>query len=294
MGSAHLLAVQAGLPNLVSREGMNDAAFLARLAEAADVPLNDLAAISYNSDQRGQARFRGQTIPASLLKGSAVFRRVCPECLAKSPYHRAAWDLSFFSACPVHERLMVDACPDCGELLRWHGLDLTQCGCSGGSLSRIRPPQVAPDALDGLRLACGILGDCRFEPDVAVVRTLPPFVGLPDLAILEFVYRLGMDLTPGTRRKLFSLENPAELDEEPHLALHRGLAAARSWPDGLQWALSAVSKTSWDMASARVSRVWFDAMSAWLSGLPLGEGGELRTTLENLMKREGIGARWHR
>ncbi len=293
MGSARTLGKQAGIVSLETRAGTNDVAYLVRLAEAADVPLANLLAISYGSDEPGRAVFRGRTISASLLDGSTMLRRVCPQCLVESPYHRAAWDLSFSSACPAHHRMMVNACPDCGEPLRWRGVDLTLCGCSGGVLTRAQSPAVPSETLDGLRLAWGILGDDRFGDDVAGALELPVFDRMPEMAVLEFVYRLGMDLSPGQRRKHFSLENPVDLDEEPHVALHRGLSAAQSWPDGLGLAYASVKAKDWTEPSKTVSRRWFNAVAAWARALPPGPGHDIWSALETLMRNEGIGASWH-
>ncbi len=292
MDSAHLLSKQLGLSYLKSGV-RTDEAVLARVAANADVPLADLLAISYRNGEQGRGHvvFRGRTIPARLLKPPRSHRIVCPECMLEGQYHRAAWDLSFSSACPVHHRIMVHACPDCGQRLQWNGLDLALCGCCGADLTRARSSAVSPGTLDGLRLGWGILGDDRFEEDVANACALPLFKNMPEVAILDFVYRLGTDLTPGTRGERFSLRTPIDLDEEAHMALHHGLAAAQSWPEGLERAFASVRAKEWSPHSRSAYQNWLGNVARWLNSLPPDAGHDIRDAFEKRMAEQGMKAR---
>ena len=41
---------------------------------------------------------------------SVVNRRWCPECMEEDPYHRAVWDIPYFTACPDHGVRIVEDC----------------------------------------------------------------------------------------------------------------------------------------------------------------------------------------
>ncbi|TNC98662.1 MAG: hypothetical protein FD119_133 [Stygiobacter sp.] len=45
-------------------------------------------------------------------------RRYCPLCLREAPYHRALWDISVVTACPVHGVMLTNRCP-AGHALGW-------------------------------------------------------------------------------------------------------------------------------------------------------------------------------
>lgn len=48
--------------------------------------------------------------------------QACPQCLAEDdvPYFRRRWRLAFVIACPRHNYLVIDRCPDCGAPIRFH------------------------------------------------------------------------------------------------------------------------------------------------------------------------------
>ena len=61
--------------------------------------------------------------------------KVCPCCLSEFGYSRAAWDLSMFLWCPIHQCSLIDQCPACGTRLRWFRSGISFCSC-GGDLTR--------------------------------------------------------------------------------------------------------------------------------------------------------------
>ncbi|GAA1589867.1 TniQ family protein [Actinoplanes couchii] len=60
-------------------------------------------------------------VQRQVLWGRARGSRFCPDCL-RGPAGRGRWQLSWrlgwAFACPVHERLLADACPECGRVQR--------------------------------------------------------------------------------------------------------------------------------------------------------------------------------
>lgn len=73
---------------------------------------------------------------------NASVRRFCPCCLAQSEHWRWHWDLTLMVTCPIHQRPMVDKCPDCGRLPTWGDSSLTNCfGCRASFTGRTPPHQ---------------------------------------------------------------------------------------------------------------------------------------------------------
>lgn len=55
--------------------------------------------------------------------------KVCPVCLAESPYLRALWALSFYNHCAWHDCQLIDRCPGCKRLLKWDRRRPEYCSC---------------------------------------------------------------------------------------------------------------------------------------------------------------------
>ncbi|MBH1783102.1 TniQ family protein [Stenotrophomonas maltophilia] len=53
----------------------------------------------------------------------------CPECLEQNGAYLRPWRLSFWTVCPLHQRLLQDGCPNCGVVIQphRHGFDLRMC-----------------------------------------------------------------------------------------------------------------------------------------------------------------------
>lgn len=45
--------------------------------------------------------------------------QICPECVSEDviPHYRLVWRLPFQSVCTVHNKRLIDACPNCGEII---------------------------------------------------------------------------------------------------------------------------------------------------------------------------------
>ncbi len=163
-------------------------------------------------------------------------RRVCPACLLEHRHHRAIWDLMFIAACPVHAVCLVDACRTCGSALRWAGGSLTRCACLS-DLTQVAAKPTPKADLRGTKAVHGLLlGDDRFEKQANHAMSLEPFQDLGPGKIVEFLFRIGLELV-AARPKVFSLEQPGELAWEAHVALNHGLELAQRWPAAFHEAL---------------------------------------------------------
>lgn len=51
--------------------------------------------------------------------------QICPECMHSNniPYFRRWWKVAYFVACPIHNRLLMDACPRCQRPITYHQAD---------------------------------------------------------------------------------------------------------------------------------------------------------------------------
>ncbi len=271
MPTGRMLAAEVGL--ITARKRASEEAIV-HLAEIARVEPSKLMAISYGSPDLRRAVFLGVAINRLLLRGSQSPRAVCPACLSEDPYHRAVWDLTFSSACAVHACVLADACPDCGAPLRWQGVDLARCVCPKGNLARMPVVRIERDLLDGLRVACGLLGDVRHADESAAAMDMEPLRGLSPGEAVEFMFRLGMDLTGGNRRKMFSLMHQGKLGGPPHAALHLGLQGARNWPESFLAVPATVDRHWGNPAGNRA--LWSTAVSRWLDDLPPSRGKAVR------------------
>lgn len=61
--------------------------------------------------------------------------QICPLCIVEEGYAQAAWEISLVSACPKHQILLVDRCPNCFGKLTWRRPSLRDCNC-GADLRR--------------------------------------------------------------------------------------------------------------------------------------------------------------
>ncbi len=53
--------------------------------------------------------------------------KVCPCCLEKEAYCRKIWNLVSLTVCPIHNCLLLDACPQCGRTIRWDRNSVNEC-----------------------------------------------------------------------------------------------------------------------------------------------------------------------
>ncbi|WP_165922950.1 TniQ family protein [Sulfurirhabdus autotrophica] len=66
-----------------------------------------------------------QGILTSRRRGQKVFGfglQLCPDCLRSDtvPYFRRWWKVAYLVTCPIHRRLLIDACPGCQQPLAYH------------------------------------------------------------------------------------------------------------------------------------------------------------------------------
>lgn len=65
---------------------------------------------------------------------------VCPQCLRLSGYIRQAWHHQLFTACPQHQILLIDQCPECESPLELGRGAVSRCGCGCDLTQATAPP----------------------------------------------------------------------------------------------------------------------------------------------------------
>lgn len=105
-----------------------------RLSSLTGVPINTLINSAYLPITGSEVKnvFNSRPIPRYLLKDRP---KICPECLKEDTYTRKAWDIAFYTSCPVHNKLLITHCPHCSLPLSWSRKSITQCRC-GFDLSK--------------------------------------------------------------------------------------------------------------------------------------------------------------
>lgn len=272
---------QCGDQNLTNRPTPDR---LQALADNARIDVSELRAISCGEPNRSVGAFRGIELPATVFDcRGAADRRICPDCLAEVPYHRAIWDLTFVAVCPVHLKVLVDACRVCGQPLKWAGDDLTRCRCRRGDLTSMVTSSVSGTDARGTKAVYGLLGDARFTKEADQTRTLTPFRDLRDGKIVEFLFRIGLELL-APRSKLFSMEQPNELAWEAHIALTRGLEVAENWPVAFFAVLDDMAARVPDTPARSLLRS-VGTVDRWLAGLRVEEGTAVRIAAADYRKQ---------
>lgn len=139
MASANFLT---GLGEIRRRLGKNttttltssDASFLARWFGADATRLQhaleetDLTDLDEFVDGVNQSVYAGHLIPRQNYL-NRMAPRVCPDCLQEQDICRIEWDFSFVTACPRHERLLIDRCPGCLSSISWQRPAVNICDC---------------------------------------------------------------------------------------------------------------------------------------------------------------------
>lgn len=82
-------------------------------------------------------------------------RRWCPQCLREQDVLMGTWNLKLVCVCPRHLAWLRDACPSCGQVQKWEGVNFMQCIC-GAPLAE---SEKSPANLPTCQLTSVLLGD---------------------------------------------------------------------------------------------------------------------------------------
>ncbi len=170
--------------------------------------------------------------------------RICPSCIAESPWIRPLWRLKVVTACPVHGITLVQNCRRCHEPVRWSTALIGACGCglryrasahkvSHAELVLMRTIGASLDGTGDL-----VVGDLALRMNTAEWSTL-----------LRYAGRLIQGPT---------LQRPGKIAALEDLDIARGLvqgtlALLQDWPDAYWRCLQKfVDAAPWDGGVRRV------------------------------------------
>lgn len=89
----------------------------------------------------------GHQLPSYYL--SIQHPKICTQCIAESGCIDGFWDLKHAIACPIHNTVALDTCPECNKKLSWFRPGLLKCKC-GFDLSNSRGKKVENQEILGL------------------------------------------------------------------------------------------------------------------------------------------------
>lgn len=164
-------------------------------------------------------------------------RRLSPAALSRASYGRAAWQCRHLPYDPETLELLIDACPHCGEHLRWSrawGIEVCE-GCRQDVLAA-EPPRLDPALGEAYRAFAALISIVSKDRVATRATLAPELAALPQPALLDLIVGLGLALGPGHvaagRRTITALQ-PAELAA----AACRGMGLIETWPDRLRSAV---------------------------------------------------------
>ncbi len=124
------------------------------------MPLLEMAVLktSRRFGEKHTALFwKGLDIPRIFFLSEGI--PICPQCLKEKPYIPVFWHISLVRACPKHQALLIDSCPQCGLKIDYiRNGELLTCPC-GFDLSMVVAKPASPELV---RLAEQIYG---FKPE---------------------------------------------------------------------------------------------------------------------------------
>ena len=220
----------------------------------------------------------GQAVPSIYINAKTA--RICPECILENGYISQFWYLRHAVACPLHARIAINTCPDCGRELSWCRPGLLTCAC-GHDLSKGRGGQIQDSSvLTMLKLLDAKLrGSLSSNPDFHGHGF--PLQELESLSLSTFlgiIYRV--QPKKPTRRCKHKVTAPIDANNSPQ-ALITGLKIAysmlSSWPYGFYDYLDSLPEHKVYSESYSLHRQFQSFYSSFFrSGLPEADTDFLR------------------
>lgn len=261
---------QMGMPHSILEAAATMPFDLAVLAQAIGRPEAELRAISYWPRNGKQLTFGHVSLDRRWL--TLHRRRACPQCLAEDARHRAVWDLTVATVCPAHRLRLIEACPRCGEKLRWSAPSINVCQCGHRLDECVGAVPVDPFDVEALSTVHAIL--CRSPKGFETVRELPDaVVRLGADAILTLMLGLGWIAVGGV-----GLPRPALLGRtgtDLNSLLTHGHSIALGWPEAFHDLLGQARASAAQRPGRYGARKDFGNVLAWATSLgtssPLGD-----------------------
>jgi hypothetical protein len=201
---------------------------LKTLARVASVNLSELKSLTYprvsSSFSTPLYSFFGVPLPKSVIRGG--FPQVCPKCLLESGYCRRIWDLILVTTCPIHQCMLINVCPNCGDLITWLRVRISVCRCGFDWKFTCQPiKELELKVTRRIYQLCGLI---KSKSDDIPLKHYNPLLelNLPGLAQVMFLI--------GTWHASIKVRERARLKRELNSKLHNLFSKAFSifenWP----------------------------------------------------------------
>ena len=188
-------------------------------------------------------------------------RKFCPACIGEAPYHRAFWDLTLATVCPVHAVRLVDRCPHCERTLNWKAGPITSCSSPrcAGDLHWAEAVPVPGAEMGGVRGLHRLMHTGECSEFGAPVRTLS--VGEQ----IRLAFHLGC-LARG-REAISRPTSIARLHPgEVHLVLDAGWRMCSDWPSAFHAFLDSRRERARERKGRYGVHKHFGHLHRWLEG----------------------------
>jgi hypothetical protein len=205
---------------------------LENLAKLTGSTLDDLLSLLYlpaksqipNEDNH-EFDFFGALLNRSIIRPHCP--KVCPKCLAESGYSRRIWDCSLVTACPIHECVLLDTCPDCRRRIKCvrDRLCVCSCGCDWREINLAVLPDEQLNVSRRIYQLCGVVpGEESLPESESPLQTL----GLRDfIRVIAFMAGLFGKLAWATGRPSRSIKLR---NQELHTLFTKAHKVFETWP----------------------------------------------------------------
>jgi hypothetical protein len=251
-----------------------------RLASLTKLDVKDLAPL-FNNTVPGKhfLSFFDHPVPPYLLRPARP--RVCPECLSESQYCRKQWDFSAVTSCPIHQIMLVEECPECGNPITWFRKSVSQCRC--GSDWRQIQTACLPETetvvsrliYKGFRIPC---------PQINTPEGNNPLYNIDLPSLLSGLFLIASQQEGHCADTTGKHIVPGRTSVEVHRRLLRAFSVFDNWPANFYEFLDYVSSTCTSAKSATGLARVFGALHDRLydpQSLPAVCGDLLRKQFEN-------------
>jgi hypothetical protein len=193
-----------------------------RLIQLMRITRNELKELLYTpTTKRSEVMTLGRSVPYTLI--GAPRPKVCPACLAQSPYCRKQWELALFTSCANHNRMLLQECHVCLRPIRWYRERVCYCPC-GADWRQARSASLSESET--------VLGQLLHEEFGLIPRSVKntnnPLCGLDFNSLISGLFVVAsLDGGPRPSKQVFFNKTNSEI----HRKLSGAFAVFEKWPN---------------------------------------------------------------
>lgn len=156
--------------------------------------------------------FNYNDVPANYIRFQRS--RVCIDCLIEHYFYRYIWDLAPFTACPKHQTLLTDVCPQCNKQLSWARSHIHKCQCGYDLYGIPRTVIANPELKLSIHIAVKLHAkDLYTSEQKALLSKDELRMQIPD--IINY-----LDMAELKNKKRARIKIRSDYDKMPNLLLH--------------------------------------------------------------------------